>query len=189
MDAYHIALFVHILALLAAAAASAVAHLAVARRGRARTVGEMLDWHSTLVAVSKVFPLALAVFVLTGGYMLSVNHAQVWSTGFVVAGLTGVALLLMSGIFLGTKGKALQVMLEEKAAQGADQPAPRLRPPGMIAALPRINLFIALSVAFDMVTKPASVASALTVIAIGIVVALAVGLVRREAPAAEQAAA
>ena len=44
--------------------------------------------------------------------MLSVNRLNVWSTGFVVAGLVGVVLLLAGGTFLGIKGKALKQMLE-----------------------------------------------------------------------------
>src|SRR4051812_37595220 len=107
MDRYHIALFIHIVALIVAASATAVTKLAVGRRARARTVGEVLDWHTVLMSASKVFPVCLAAFVITGFYMLSVTHVGVWSTGFVVAGLAGVLLLLVSGVFLSTKAKAL----------------------------------------------------------------------------------
>ena len=70
MDRYHIALFVHIIAVMVAAGATAVSKLAVGRRARAKTVGEALDWHNVLAAASGVFPLCLAAFVLTGFYML-----------------------------------------------------------------------------------------------------------------------
>ena len=103
----------------------------------------------------------------TGFYMVSVAHVAVWSSGFVVAGLTGVTLLFASGTFLGIKGNALKQMLERIAANGADQPAPKLVPPPLVAELPLINTGIALGVVFDMVAKPASVAGALAVIAAG----------------------
>src|SRR4051812_15960364 len=101
MYIYRIALFLHIIAVILAAGATAVTKLAATRRMRARTVGEALDWHNVLTGASKLFPVALALFVLTGFYMLSVNGLRVWSTGYVVAGLVGVALLFASGTFLG----------------------------------------------------------------------------------------
>jgi hypothetical protein len=186
MDSYHIILFVHILTLLVAAGATAVMKLAIGRRARARTVGEVLDWHNVLMATSKLFPICLAAFVITGSYMLSVNRLNVWSTGFVVAGLVGVALLLVSGIFLATKGKALKQMLEGLGAKnGADHPAPSLSPPPLVAALPLINTGIALGVAFDMVMKPVSIPIALSVVAISVVLGAVAGM-RRPAPAAER---
>jgi hypothetical protein len=184
MDAYHIILFIHILTLLVAAGATAIMKLAIGRRTRARTVGEVLDWHNVLMATSKVFPMCLAAFVITGGYMLSVNRINAMSTGFVVAGLVGVAFLLVSGIFLGTKGKALGQMLEGLAKNGANQPAPKLAAPPLIAALPIVNTFVALTVAFDMVTKPTSVPVALSVVAVGIALGAVLGM-RPAAAAAE----
>jgi hypothetical protein len=185
MDAYHIVLFIHIVTLLVAAGATAVMKLAIGRRTRARTVGEMLDWHNVLMATSKLFPACLVAFVITGGYMLSVNRINVLSTGFIVAGLVGVAFLLVSGIFLGMKGKALGQMLEGLAKRGADQPAPKLAAPPLVAALPLINTGVALSVAFDMVTKPVSIPVALVVVVIGVALGVVLGL--RPAPAAAEA--
>ena len=183
MDLYHVALYLHIVTLVVASAVTAVTKLAVGRRARARTVGEVLDWHGVLMSASKFFPLCLVAFVVTGFYMLSVSHAPIWTSGFVVAGMVGVVLLLSSGVFLGTKGKALKQMLEGMAARGADQPAPKLVPPPVIAALPMINTCIALSVAFDMVTKPASIPVALGIIAVGIVVGAALSMRQRMAMA------
>src|ERR1700743_3430937 len=139
MDLYHIALFLHIVALVVASGATALTKLAAGRRARARTVGEVLDWHNVLISASKVFPIVLAVFVLTGAFMLSRGQSEVWGSGFVVAGLTGVVFLFASGTFLGLKGKALGEFLETIAARGVDQPAPRLVPPPMVATLPTVN--------------------------------------------------
>ncbi len=188
MDLYHIALFVHILALIVAAGATAITKLAAARRAKARTIGEVLEWHNILTGAARLFPIVLAVFVLTGGFMMSRNGAS-WSTGFVVAGLVGVVLLLASGTFLGMKGKAFGAMLQQMiAAKGADQAAPALVPPPILVALPVINTTIALSVAFDMVTKPTSIATALTVVAVGIALGAAIGFRPAPAPARAPAA-
>lgn len=169
MDAYHIVLFVHIVTLIVAASATAVTKLAVGRRIRARTAREALEWHQLLISTSKLFPICLAAFLLTGAYMTSVAGGGAWSSGFVVAGLVGVTLLLGSGTYLGVKAKALRGVLEAIASKAPDAPAPRLVPPPLIAMLPVINTGVALAVVFDMVTKPTSVVAALGVIGVGIV--------------------
>ena len=178
MDRYHIALFIHLLAVLVAAGTTATTKLAGGRLARAKTVGEALDWHRVLSSAAKLFPLCTAALVITGGYMLSFSNASAWRSGFVVAGLTGVVLLLAIGGFLGVKGKAVEQRLEELAAQNPDQPAPKFVPPPVVAALPMINTGIALSVAFDMVTKPTGIPAPLGVVAVGIVLGAAAGMKR-----------
>lgn len=168
MDAYHIALFLHIVTLIVAASATAVTKLAVGRRIRARSVREALEWHDLLISTSKLFPICLASFLATGAYMVSIAGARAWSAGFVVAGLVGVTLLLGSGTYLGIKAKGLKQVLAGMASKAPDAPAPRLAPPPLVAMLPLVNTGLALSVVFDMVTKPASISVALAVIAIGI---------------------
>jgi hypothetical protein len=170
MDRYHVALFLHLVTLIVAVSATAVTKLAVARRMRARTIGEVIEWHTILTSTAKLFPVCLASFVITGSYMLSVANTHVWTSGFVVAGFVGVAWLLASGIYLAMKGKALKTVLENMAKAGADRPAPKLVPPPFVAALPAINSGVALAVVFDMATKPASVSVALSVIAAGIAI-------------------
>jgi hypothetical protein len=186
MDRYHIALFVHLLAVVVAAGATAVTKLAATRGARAKTVGEVLDWHNVLSSTAKLFPICLAAFVVTGFYMLSVAHMAIWSSGFVVAGLVGVLLLFASGTFLGMKGNALRQALEQIAAKGADQPAPKMVPPAHVAALPLINTGISLGVVFDMATKPEGIPVALAVVALGGILGAAIAM-KRPAPAAKQA--
>lgn len=176
MDLYHIALYFHIIALLVASGATAVMKIAAGRLARARTVGDALDWHKLQTSTAKFFPMMLALFVITGSYMVSRSAVGVWSSGFVTAGMFGVVFLLASGIYLGLKGKALGAMLQGIAAKDPNAPMPRMVPPALIVALPIVNTFVALSVAFDMVTKPTSVASAMLVVAIGIVLGAVIGL-------------
>ena len=168
MDAYHIALFLHIVTLIVAASATAVTKLAVGRRIKARSAREALEWHEVLISTSRLFPVCLAAFLLTGVYMVSAAGGRAWSSGFVVAGFAGVTLLLGSGTYLGLKATALKTVLESIASKAPDAPAPRLAPPPFVAMLPLINTGVALGVVFDMVTKPSSSLVALTVIAVGI---------------------
>lgn len=183
MDFYHVILFLHVFTLLVAAGATSVTKLAMDRRNRAHTVREVLDWHGVAMSAAKAFPLCLLGFVVTGGYMIGASHIS-WKTGFIVAGLVGVLLLLVSGVFLATRGKAVTRFLEGLVARGGDQPAPRLAMPPLVVALPFINTSIALSVAFDMVTKPTSIPVAMSILAIGIALGAAIGL-RRPSPVVE----
>jgi len=184
MDFYPLAKYVHLLALFVAAGVTAVTKLAAGRRMRARTVGEALDWHTLLMSAAKLFPICLLVLATTGGYMLSVLRVSM-SSGFVVAGLLAIAWLLASGAFLGVKGGALKVALEEMAATGADQPVPNLVPPTAVVLLPAINTGVALAVALDMVAKPTSIPIALGIVAVGVVLG-ALTAPKRLATAARQ---
>ena len=168
MDLYPLAKYVHLVALFVAAGVTAVTKLAAGRRMRARTVGEALDWHNTLMSAAKLFPICLLVLAITGGYMLSVLHVSM-SSGFIVAGVVAIVWLFASGAFLGIKGGALKGVLEGMAAKGADQPVPKMAPPAAVVLLPTINTGIALGVALDMVAKPASIPIALGIVAVGAV--------------------
>jgi len=185
MDAYHIALFLHILTLIVAASATAVTKLADGRRTRARTVGDALEWHRLLVSSARLFPICLVLFLATGVYMVRVSGSGAWSSGFVVSGFVGVALLLGSGTFLGIQARGLERMLEQIASRSADAPAPSLHPRALVRMLPAINTGIAIAVVFDMVTKPASTGLALAVIALGIVASAAMVVRGRSGIAAD----
>lgn len=169
MDAYHIALFVHIVTLIVAASATAVTKLAVNKRIRARSVREALEWQELLLSASRTFPLCLFAFTTSGAYMVTVLGGRAWTTGFVVSGFLGVILLLASGAYLGVKGKALERVLRTLVSTNPHAPPPHLVPPAIVAMLPLVNTGIALGVVFDMVTKPANVPMAIGIIAKGIV--------------------
>src|SRR4051812_13102651 len=100
MDLYPLAKYVHLVALFVAAAVTAITKLAAGRRMRARTVGEALDWHNTLMAAAKLFPICLLFLALTGGYMMSILRVDM-SSGFIVAGVLSLLWLFASGGFLG----------------------------------------------------------------------------------------
>ena len=169
MELHLLAKYVHLFALFVAAGVTAVTKLAAGRRVRARTVGEALEWHSTLMSASKLFPLCLLVLAVTGGYMLSVLKVSM-SSAFVVAGVFGIVWLFATGTFLGIKGGALKGVLEGMvAANGADHPAPKLAPPAAVVLLPTINTGVALAVALDMVVKPATLPVAFGIVAVGVV--------------------
>jgi hypothetical protein len=103
------------------------------------------------------------------------------SLGYIDAGIVGVTLLLASGAYLGKQGAALGQVLQEAVARDPDGAPPRVKPPTLVRVLPVVNTGIALSVAFVMVTKPASIPLALGIVALGAVVAATSSVSRRPA--------
>jgi hypothetical protein len=92
---YDIALFAHLVALLAGTTASAVIGLAMRRIRSAATGADALPWHGLCKSTARTFPPAMVVLVATGAYM--VHRAWSWSDGWVDVGLAGVVLLGVLG--------------------------------------------------------------------------------------------
>ena len=167
MTGFHIALFIHLLALFAAFGASTVVHVATVKIRRARTGGEALEWLGIAHALSPVFPAALAVLVGTGAWML--HRGGSWSAGFVLAGLAGVVLLFVSGAaFEGMRAKKLAAAL---AARPDDPP---IDDP-LLSLISWANTGIAVGVTFGMVARP-STGAAFAALVAGLVAGAAVGL-------------
>lgn len=148
--AYTFVLYVHLCALFAAIAASALAHLGEGRMARARDAAELAEWLRFVRGVAITFPLAILVLVGSGAYM--VNAAAIaWGSGWLVTSLVGVGVLLFDGpLVIGRRMRRL-----EQALAGAD-PAGALRlgddPVARCAAWG--NTGLALGIAYLMVARP-----------------------------------
>lgn len=167
MNTYHLALFVHLCALLAAIGASAVNALAMRRIRSAETAGDALTWLRLCKDVARVFPVALLLLLATGAYM--VHRLWTWDTGWVDAGLVGVVLLgLLGDRVEGVAGKRLAGRLAADPARRLEhEPALVRDPVWWTAAL--ANPALALGIVFVMVMKP-SLAGGLATLAIAIAV-------------------
>jgi hypothetical protein len=173
MTGYQIALFIHILTLAGASAVTAVVHLALARRRRAVSVGEALEWQKMATGTAKLFPVSLVLFVASGTYMVrTAGHS--WSSGFVSAGSTAIVLLLVIGSFLGVKGGAVVKQLADMVTEHGAGHAPPQIDDTVFMRLIRFNLGLVLGVAFDMTTKPAPIAALAVMVGAGLVNAFAI---------------
>jgi hypothetical protein len=132
MTIYQIALLIHLLALLAATAASAIIHFAAGRRAAATTLGESVGWGRLMGKTARVFPIAVVTLIATGGYMVS-GHWR-WDLGWVQAGLTGAVLLLGSGAVVGRR-EAIRARAGLTRLRQAGPDAPNDGPPGRVEAL------------------------------------------------------
>lgn len=153
MHGYGVALYVHLLALLSATAASALVHLAAARAARAGSAHEALEWHRFAGKAARVFPLAVLTLVATGSYMVGGAHGWGWGLGWVRAGLLGSVLLLAQGAVIGARGKRVAAALA--AGRRAGDP--------LAARLGSANTAMALAIVFVMAAKP-GLAGALTAV-------------------------
>jgi hypothetical protein len=172
MSGYQIALFIHILTFAAAAANSAVVHVAVGRRRKARTAGEALEWQIISGKAARLFPIALVIFAASGAYLVRAG-AHSWSSGFVSAGMTAIIMLLAIGGFLGAKGGAAARRLSDVVKEhGAGHPAPDVDD-RVFNRLMNFNLGLVIGVAFDMAVKPQATVAIGIMIATGLVNAFA----------------
>lgn len=187
MTGYQVALFVHFLALIIAVAGATLVHFTHGRRERALTVHEMLEWHNLLQSSARAFPVALVLLVLSGTYMIVAGALRAWSSGFVVGGLTGSVILLVTGATLSAKGRAVTARLQQLVDQGRGGEVPDLPPDRAMALLERVPDGIVLGVIFDMVAKP-GVGVALAALVICAAGSVALGMLRPGETVSEPAA-
>jgi hypothetical protein len=172
MTIYNLALFVHISALLAAIAGSALSHFAESRMRAAQTVGDLRQWAMLAGRAGKVFPLALLTLVATGAYMVS--SAWAWNDGWIDVALASVLLLLISGAYLDRRGKALGQTLEGDPSQPVSAIARRLARDPLTRSVSYAATALSIGIVFVMVNKPSlpgALATVLIALAIGVALA------------------
>jgi hypothetical protein len=180
MNGYDLALFLHLLALLAAIAASTVVHVSMEKTRSSGTGGDALQWLGLAHAFSRVFPVALATLLGTGGWM--VHGRWPWHDGFVEAGLAGVAILAVSGgVVEGSRARRLAAALAARPGDSLEHAASLVRDPVWWCASWG-NTGVALAVVLTMVAK-SSLAASFAALAVGLAAGCCVGLAsRRRAP-------
>jgi hypothetical protein len=164
MTSYQFALFLHLLALMAATAASAIVHFAAGRRAATHSLREALEWGTLMGSASRIFPVAVLTLVATGSYMVAGRWQ--WNVGWIVAGLLGSVTLFVSGAVIG-KRSAAAARAQVHRLQVAGRDLANDAPPDRVASLlSEANTGIAIAVVVVMTLKPGLVAS-LAVLAIG----------------------
>ena len=187
MTSYQIALFVHLLALLAATAASAIVHFAGGRRARAATLREAMEWHRLTGVTARVVPVAIIVLLATGGYMVGGTGRWSWSAGWVIAGIVGALTLFVAGAVMGVRSAA-EARTNAERLRAARGELPNDAPPDrLVAVMSDANTGLALAVVLVMTLKP-GLTGALLVLAIGAVAGAYRGLRHEYAPSSSGAA-
>jgi hypothetical protein len=159
-NGYHIALFIHFLALVAASAAAAIVHFADARGHRAATADEALQWQDLVDSAAKVFPAAVLTLFASGGFMMY-EAGWMWSSGWIVAGVLGAVTLAVVGRILGMRGAARRRDIVRAREQSRSVPGAH----ALDEALAWGNTGLALAIVFVMVTKPTLSGALLSLVA------------------------
>lgn len=189
MTGYHIALLLHLAALLSATAASAIVHLAAGRRAAAPTLRQAMEWAKLQATTARVFPVAVITLVATGAYMVSSRWG--WHTGWIEAGLAGAVLLLANGAMMGKRGAAEAKRNVERLQRAAGRELPNDGPPDRAGAiLGEASTGLALAIVVVMTLKP-GLAGSLATLAVGAALGAWIGVrkLRAKAPAAGAATA
>ncbi len=164
MTAYSLALFFHLLFVLAATATAALTTFAVVRLRRARTVGEAMERGTLVARIVPAFPAAVIGLLGTGAYMTQVRWS--WSTPWIDAALAGLGLLVILGTGVeGSRGRALRRELE---SAGLSPRAQRLLRDPVAWTAKMMTLTLVVAVVFVMTVKPAG-AVCITAIAVAVV--------------------
>jgi len=153
VNGYSLALLIHLLSVLLAATAMALAAFAGLQLRRANTVVEATSWLVLTGRIVRAFPVAVLGLVASGGYMIHASWS--WSTPWVDAALVGLVLIVVLGNAVeGRHARALQRELE---SSGLSAQARRLLrdPTAWGAKVTTHTTFVAVVVV--MTLKPAAV--------------------------------
>ncbi len=180
MHLYAVALFLHILTLLAAIGLGSTIHHAEWSTRQATTVGQL----RTITGVYRrgnLFPILIILLFAGGAWLLHLSKKQSETFHFndpwVWTAIVALVILMVSGgAILGRHAVSYAKLLEATP----DGPiTPEVRAATFTAgvwASSHMNTALAIAVVFNMVTKPTDVASAIVVLAIGFVVGTLIGL-------------
>lgn len=179
MNQYHVALFIHLLALLAAFGASTIVHVSMSKLRSARNGGEALQWLGLAHAFARVFPIALAALVGTGVWM--VHGRWPWSAGFVEAGIAGVVFLALSGgVVEGGRARKLAGALAARPGEPLGHAEALYRDP-VWWSTSFANTCVAIAVVLVMVMQPSTAAS-FAALVVALVVGCAGGVAASRSP-------
>lgn len=147
---YSIALFVHLVSLLAAGAAAALAGYAALRMRTAASPADVARSGMMIGKVVRVFPISSLGLIASGAYMT--QDAWSWSTPWIVAGMVGLAMIIALGSGLeASRGRALK---NEVRAHGLSERARGLLRDPLSWTAKAMTWTLMVAITFLMTTKP-----------------------------------
>jgi len=180
MHLYDVVLFVHILTLLAAVGLATTLHHAEWSAREAATVGELRSL-TGVYRRGKLFSILVLLLLLEGAWLLhlSTKQSETFHASDPWVWTAIVALVILGG----TGGAVLDPHTARYAKLLAATPegpiTPELRAATFttrIWAIGHLDTFLAIAVAFNMVTKPSSAAAAIAVLVTGCLIGVLIGV-------------
>ncbi|MFL5617229.1 MAG: hypothetical protein ACJ79A_02405 [Gemmatimonadaceae bacterium] len=167
MFAYSIALFLHLVGVLALFAGIAIEQTALRRLRNAASLAQVREWMTLLRGLRRIDAPAGLTILLSGGYLM--GHGAGYHA-WVAAGIIGMVVMAVLGVAVG-RPRFLAIASALPATDGlvASSLRTRLQDP-ILRASAAMRAALGLGIVFDMVVKPAAVGAV-----IAFVVALLIG--------------
>lgn len=168
---YNVALFLHVLFVIAGFMIAAVLHVAMNVMVRAKTVEEAHSWGRVVHRLEPLLPIAALLILLVGGWLIGASHkVWHWGDGWILTAVISLVVIEgLAGAVLAPRSKKLVAAID---AAGAGPMTPELRKQAsdpMIWDIAHIATFGFLGVVFVMTNKPSG-GGAVIIVVIGAIV-------------------
>jgi hypothetical protein len=171
LDAYHIVLYIHFLALFVGVGAAAVMLVCLIQLRGAQTLEQALPWGMVAGKTEKAFPLAMLGLFGSGAYMTS--DLWTWSTGWIDVSIAGLVVLALQGSLLGSRGgKQLEQALHANGPGPLNEHARRMARHPLLWLTDLGNEGIVFGIVWNMTQKPGT-GTAITAVVVGYLVGAA----------------
>jgi hypothetical protein len=181
LDAYHVALYIHLLSLFIGIGAASILMVCLFQLRKAQTLMEAAPWGGVAGKIGRAFPVAVLGLFATGAYMTS--DVWTWSTGWIDVAIVGLAVVGIQGPLVAerTGHKLGQVLMANGPGPLSEEARKMTRHPGLWV-VEFTNVALVLAIVWNMTQKP-STGTAIMCLLIAYAVGLGVALLFMRAPA------
>jgi hypothetical protein len=181
LDAYHVALYIHLLSLFIGIGAASILMVCLFQLRKAQTLMEAAPWGGVAGKIGRAFPVAVLGLFATGAYMTS--DVWTWSTGWIEVAIVGLAVVGIQGPLVAerTGHKLGQVLMANGPGPLSEEARKMTRHPGLWV-VEFTNVALVLAIVWNMTQKP-STGTAIMCLLIAYAVGLGVALLFMRAPA------
>jgi hypothetical protein len=176
-------LFMHIVGVLILFAGLALESVSLRQLRRSATVSQAAPWLTLFSLLLRLYPVALAVLLLTGGYLAS--NVAVWQFGWVRISMATLVITTLAGIGAAWRVRALFRPSLNGAPTGGSVDA-RIRA-GWLPVLLGARGAAAFGIVYVMVSKPEGLPTLIIIVTAAVVAAATASLVARRRPQAATA--
>ena len=174
MSAYSIALFLHVVGVLALFVSIGLEQAGLRRLQHAVSIAQAREWATLLGGLRRIDAPVGLVLLVTGGYLAAMGAGR---HAWIAIGVLGLVLMAALGVRL-TRPRVAAIAASLSAADGAipSSVVERLRDP-MLRASAAMRAALGVGIVFDMVVKP-GLMGALAVVVVALVVGAVIEGVR-----------
>jgi hypothetical protein len=174
MSAYSIALFLHLVGVLALFAGIALEQTGLRQLRNARSIAQVREWVTLLRGLRRIDAPAGLTVLMSGGYLMRYGAGY---HAWVAAGVVGMVVMAVLGVAVG-RPRFLAIATALPQSDGPVAPALRARLDNPILRLSAgTRAALALGIVFDMAVKPAAV-GAVSALVVALVIGAAASLAR-----------